>query len=97
LVGGFSGAENHLGKSFPERAVRIDMRESQVSERRGLESVEHLFPAGFSLAKILKQLDRFCGCHAWENVTKTSTGHAGKDSKLPLASGWLDIYIARSF
>ena len=37
LARSFSGTENNLGETLPQRAVGIDLREAKVVDRRGAE------------------------------------------------------------
>ena len=58
-----AGAKNHFGKIFPQRAVRVHLRETEVGHRRGLEGAENLCARDFPGAKLVQQAGGFGSCH----------------------------------
>jgi len=56
-------AENDFGKIFPQRAMRVHLRETEISDRRGLEGAQDFFRRDFSRAKLCEQLGGLGRCH----------------------------------
>ena len=59
----FAGAENDLGKTLAEGAVRVHLRKAEVGDRRGLERPQDLVPAHFAGAELFQQLNRLGNSH----------------------------------
>ena len=56
-------AKNDFGEIFPQRAVRVHLRETEIDHRRGLERPQDLVPAHAARAKLFQQLNRLNNSH----------------------------------
>jgi hypothetical protein len=63
LVGGFAGAENNFGKPFPQRPMRVQLRETEIRDRRRLKGPHHFLTADPAGAKLIQNPDGFGDCH----------------------------------
>ena len=62
-VGSLARAENHFGKIFAQRAVRVHLGKAEVGRGRGLKGPEDFFERDFSGAKLFQQFSGLGGCH----------------------------------
>ena len=58
-----AGAENDLGKTFPERAVGVHLGKAEVGHGRRLEGLQDLVAADSAGAELFQQLNRFGNGH----------------------------------
>ena len=63
LARGFSGTENNLGETLPQRAVGIDLREAKVIDRCGAQHAQHFGLVDLAGLVALQQLAGFSWCH----------------------------------
>jgi len=72
-------AKYDFGEIFPQRAVRVHLREAEIGGRRGLEGAQDFFAWDFSGAEKFEQLGGLGCCHGrklhhepatvtWENA-----------------------------
>ena len=64
LLRGFARAIDDFGKTFPQSAVGVHLREPEIGQGRGLKGVQDFLAAKLPSPKLFQQLDGFGGCHA---------------------------------
>jgi hypothetical protein len=75
LRGSLASAVNDFRKTFAQRPVGIDLRESQVGHRRRLECGQRVRQADLAVAKLFQQLDGTDSRHnARENTPSILVG-----------------------
>ncbi len=70
-------AENHFGKIFAERAVRVHLRETEVGHGRGLKCAAEPFRAGFFRRGIAPAVALLRSLSSWHNASRNAGCHAG--------------------
>ena len=64
LLRRFAGAKDHFGKPGAQRAMRIDLRETDVRNGCGLEGLQDFIASHAARAKFFQELSRFGNGHA---------------------------------
>ena len=82
LFGSLARAEDDFRKSFSQRAMRIDLSEAEVHDRRGLEGLEDLVAAHATGSKFFQQLDCFSCRHAGKMRQKSKKPSAKSQCEL---------------
>ena len=59
LLGRFAGAENHLWKTFAQRAMRVHLRKTDIGDWRGLERLQDFVTPHAAGAEFFQELNRF--------------------------------------
>jgi hypothetical protein len=72
LLGSFTGAENHFGKTTAQRPVRIDLGKAEIGDRRSLERAQHFVAFGAAAPEFTGR----------ENATGSQNGHGEKMARL---------------